>query len=141
MEKTETVKAKMLMVSLRFVVPAMPKDENEKLQLVEDLIRIGCEGLLAQPWNLKSKDMAKEFLQARSNEWKGTIQRDPKQWTAETWAKVYNFPKEGRGQASRIDKFATSKFSTQINLKDGHAVVDCVDPREKRVLEFIVPIL
>ena len=33
------------------------------------------------------------------------------------------------------------KFSTSINPKDGHAIVDCVDPKEKRVLEFIVPIL
>ena len=33
------------------------------------------------------------------------------------------------------------KFSTQINPKDGHIVVDCVDPRERRVLEFIVLIL
>ena len=56
-------------------------------------------------------------------------------------AKVYNFPKEGRGQASRTEKFVGDKFSTSINPKDGHAVVDCVDPREKRVLEFIVPIL
>ena len=45
MEKTETVKAEMPMVSLRSVVLAMPKDENEKLQLVEDLSQIKCEGL------------------------------------------------------------------------------------------------
>ena len=41
----------------------------------------------------------------------------------------------------RADKFAVSKFSTHINPKDGHAVVDCVDPRKWRVLEFVVPIL
>ena len=33
------------------------------------------------------------------------------------------------------------KFSTPINQKDGHAVIDCIDPRERRVLEFIVPIM
>ena len=33
------------------------------------------------------------------------------------------------------------KFSTSINPKDGHAVADCVDPRERRVLEFVIPIL
>ena len=54
---------------------------------------------------------------------------------------VYDFPKEGRGQASRTDKFTLGKFSTQINPKGGHVIVDCVDPRERRVLEFIVPIL
>ena len=39
----------------------------------------------------------------------------------------------------QIDKFAVGKFSTHINLK--HVVVDCIDPRERRVLEFVVPIL
>ena len=33
------------------------------------------------------------------------------------------------------------KFSTPINPKDGHAVADCIDPRKRIVLEFIVPIL
>ena len=33
------------------------------------------------------------------------------------------------------------KFSTLINPKDGYAVVDCKDPRERRVLEFVVSIL
>ena len=33
------------------------------------------------------------------------------------------------------------KFKTSINPKDGHVVSDCIDPREKRVLEFVIPIL
>ena len=40
-----------------------------------------------------------------------------------------------------MDKFAIGKFSTHINPKNGHAVVNCVVPREWRVLEFVVPIL
>ena len=48
MGKIEIVKTEMPMVSLRFVAPAVTKDESEKLQLVEDLSQIGCEGLLAQ---------------------------------------------------------------------------------------------
>ena len=48
MEKTESVKAEMPMVSLRSIVPTVPKDESEKLQLVEDLSQIGCKDLLAQ---------------------------------------------------------------------------------------------
>ena len=47
MGKTETVKVEMPRISLRSVGHAVPKDEGEKLQLVEDLSRIGCEGLLA----------------------------------------------------------------------------------------------
>ena len=41
----------------------------------------------------------------------------------------------------RTDKWVEGKFKTSINSKDGHAVVDCVDLRERRVLEFVVPIL
>ena len=40
-----------------------------------------------------------------------------------------------------MDKFIDGKFSTSINPKDGRAIVDCIDPRERRVLEFIVLIL
>ena len=54
---------------------------------------------------------------------------------------VYNFVKEGKGQASRMDKYVDGKFSIQINPKDRHAVIDCVDPRERWVLEFVVPIM
>ena len=41
----------------------------------------------------------------------------------------------------RTNKLGDGKFSTQINPKNGHAVAECVDPKEKRVLEFVVPIL
>ena len=61
MEKTKAVKAKMPMVSLRSVVPVVPKDESKKLQLVEDQTRIRCKGLLAQPWNLKSNVVRKNI--------------------------------------------------------------------------------
>ena len=57
------------------------------------------------------------------------------------WAEVYGFLKEGRGPASRTDKYVDGKFSTPINPKDGHAVADCVDPKERRVLKFVLPIL
>ena len=69
------------------------------------------------------------------------MRRDPKQWIADSWVEVYSFRKEGRGLASRMDKHIDDKFSTLINPKDGHAIANCVDPRERRILEFIVPIL
>ena len=59
----------------------------------------------------------------------------------ETWAEVYHFAKEGRCQASWTDKFMIGKFSTHINPKDGHAIADCEDPMERRMLEFVVLIL
>ena len=57
MEKAGIVKVEMQSISLRSICPAVPKDKEEKRLLVEDLARIGCEGLLAQPWSLRSKDM------------------------------------------------------------------------------------
>ena len=57
------------------------------------------------------------------------------------WAEVYSFSKKGRGPISQTNKYVDGKFSTPINPKDRHAVADCVDPRERRVLEFVIPIL
>ena len=46
MEKAGTVKVEVQLVSLKSVIPVVPKNEKEKELLVEDLIRMGCEGLL-----------------------------------------------------------------------------------------------
>ena len=54
---------------------------------------------------------------------------------------IYNFRKEGRKLASRTDKWIKGKFNTSINTKDGYAISECVNPRELRVLEFIISIL
>ena len=51
---------------------------------------------MTQPWRLKSREMVQEFLHPRSNEWEGTIRRLPEKWTADSWAEVYGFKKEGR---------------------------------------------
>ena len=80
-------------------------------------------------------------MQALFNESEGSIRRDLERWTAETWAEVYYFPKEDKGQALQMDKFVVGKFSTRINPKDGHAVVDCIDPRKRSLIEFVLLIL
>ena len=49
--------------------------------------------------------------------------------------------KGGEGMASRTDRFIDGMFSGHVNPKDGYVVVDCKDPRVKRVLEFLVPLL
>ena len=90
---------------------------------------------------LRSEAMVQEFLQACSNEWEGTIRQNPERWTADVWMEVYSFQKKGRTLVGRTNKYIDGKFSTSINPKDGHAVSDCVDPRERRFLEFIIPIL
>ena len=43
--------------------------------------------------------------------------------------------------ASRTDRFIDGRFSGRVNPKDGYAVVDCKEPRTRRVLEFLVPLL
>ena len=44
-------------------------------------------------------------------------------------------------RARRTDKWVDGKFDSSIDPKDGHAVNNCIDPRERRLLEFVVPIL
>ena len=102
---------------------------------------MGCEGLLAEPWAIKSEEMVQDFQYPHSNEWEGTIRRDPERWTSDMWAETYGFRKEGRMRAGRTGTWIDGKFKTTINPKDGHAVSDCIDPRERRVLEFVIPIL
>ena len=73
--------------------------------------------------------------------WHGTVRQAPEKWTAKEWHKVYGFGRGGEGMASRMDWFIDGMFSGRVNPKDGYAVVDCKDPRVKRVLEFLVPLL
>ena len=40
-----------------------------------------------------------------------------------------------------MHKLTMDKFCTSINPKDRHVVGNCVDPKERRVLEFVIPIL
>ena len=141
METSSTAKVEYLPVNLKAVVPVIPRADKEKDQLIEDLTRMGCEGLLASPWSLRSELMVQEFQQACSNKWDNTIQRDPEHWTADSWADVYGFRKEGRMRTSKTGTWIDGKFEQNINRKNGHAVSDCIDPRKKRVLEFVVPIL
>lgn len=128
-------------VSLKSVRPVIPKGQLEKEQLIEDLEKMGCEGLILEPWAVKSEEMVKEFQAKRSNEWIGTIRRDPDHWTPDVWAAVYGFKKEGGPRATRNEPWVNGKFNLDIDAKDGHAVSSCIDPRERRVLEFVVPIL
>ena len=64
-------------ISLKNVVPAIPKRESELKELIEDLSRMGCEGLLAKPWNLRSEATLREFLSERGNHWERTMWQVP----------------------------------------------------------------
>ena len=108
---------------------------------MQDLTWMGCEGLLKETWTLKNRAMVQEFLQPHANQWEGTIRQLPDKWIADSWAEVYGFQKEGRIVAGRTDRWIDDKFRSLINSKDGHAVDDCINPREQRILEFVVPII
>ena len=136
MAKTGHVKVELHLMSLKSIIPIIPGKEEEKLQLVEDLTKMGYERLLVEPWMLKSKFMVQEFQREHPNDWEGTIHRDPEHRTADSWAKTYNFRKEGRKKVGGTNKCVEGKFKTSIDPKDGYAIVDCIDPREPRVLEF-----
>ena len=73
--------------------------------------------------------------------WHGIVRQAPKKWTTADRQKVYGFPREEEGMASRTDHFTEGKFSARVNPKDRFAVADCRDGRARRVLEFLVSLL
>ena len=87
------------------------------------------------------EDLVVELLGDKDNRWDGTVRQAPEKWTAKEWRKVYDFGRGGEGMASRTDQYIDGMFSSCVNPKDGYAVADCKDPRVKRVLEFLVPLL
>ena len=46
---SRSIKAEITSVGLQAVAPFIPRNKKEKDQLVEDLKRMGCEGLIAEP--------------------------------------------------------------------------------------------
>ena len=70
-----------------------------------------------------------------------TIRDRPEEWTAGVWREVYNFQLGGSGLANWTDLYIEGKFQNDADPKDGFPVRDCMDPRERRLLEFIVPIV
>ena len=103
---------------------------------------MGCEGLLAKPWNLQSEATLREFLFERGNQWFRTMRQDPEKWTAEVWAEDYGFtPRKGEGWTSRKDSLHVGKFRGEHDPKDGFHPGKCRNKRERRIIEFILPIL
>ena len=128
-------------LTLRSVVPAIPKEPREKAHLEEDLTRIRCIGLLSKPWSVKDERMVRELITGAPNQYEGTVRARPESWDAEKWREAYGFNIGGEGFASRIDKFIGRIFRNAANPKDGFAIADCEDSRAKRMLEFLIPIL
>ena len=103
---------------------------------------MGCEGLLSKPWGLRSEATLREFLFERGNQWFRTMRQDSEKWTAEVWVEVYGFtPQKGEGWASRKDSLHVGKFRGDHDPRDGFHPGNCQNPREQRIIEFILPIL
>ena len=144
MRKQDPPTAKMVKagaIALKAVVPGMPKNVKDKELLEEDLRRIGCHGFLGKPWGLRVEEMVAELIGEKDNRWDGTVRQALEKWTAKEWRKVYNSERGGEGMASQTNRFIDSMFSGKVNPKDRYAVADCRDPRVRRLLEFLVPLL
>jgi hypothetical protein len=128
-------------VKLRKVVPEVPRDEAERGELLEDLQVMGCSGFLEKPWGFKDDRIVRELVDGVSNEFDNSIRAQPVRWTEETWREVYHFSKGGGGLAGRKDEYVKECFKDLPSPKDGYAIDDCKDPRHKRLLAFLVPIV
>ena len=134
-------------VSLRNVTPLVPENEQERAMLREDLVGLGCVGLLDRPWNLKNEEFIQQFVMIReqkakrSNIFDGTVCDRSEEWTAGVWREVYNFLPGGGGMDNRTDQYVEGKFLHEADPKDGFLVRECRDVREPRLLEFLVPIV
>ena len=60
-------------LTLRSVVPAIPKEPGERAYLEEDLTRIGCIGLLSKPWLVKDERMVRELTTGAQNQYERTV--------------------------------------------------------------------
>ena len=86
--------------------------------------------------------MLREFKFARGNQWLNTKKREPENWTQDMWARVYGFPRGiGEGWAGRKDGMFIGKFRGEVDPKEGLHPTNCRNQRERRVLEFLMPIL
>ena len=128
-------------MALKAVVSGVSKSMRDWELLEEDLRRIGCHEFMGRPWGLRMEDKVVELIGDKDNRWEGTVRQALERWTVKEWRKVYGFARRGEGMASWTDRFIDGRFSGRVNPKDGYAVVDCREPRTRRVLEFLVPLL
>ena len=139
-------KQKGVHVSLRNMTPTIPGNEFERSMLKSDLVDLGCTGLLERPWNLKNEDFVQQFVLIREGKLEGnmfdtSIRDRPEEWTAGIWREVYDFGLGRNGLANRTDLYIEGKFRNKADPKDGFPVRDCKNPRERKLLEFLVSIV
>ena len=129
-------------ISLRNVTPIILENPIHLEELKQDLARMRCEGLLDRPWALKREQLVQKMLKPkRPNIFDGTIQDRPQLWTADLWRDTYRFPKGGSGLSNRMEGHHEGRFMHQVDPKDGYSVSDCRVNRNRRLLEFLIPIV
>jgi hypothetical protein len=128
-------------VKLRKIVPEVLRDEAESWELLEDLQVMDCSGFLEKPWGFKDDWIVRELLDGVSNEFDNSIRGQPIRWTEECWREVYRFSKGGGGLAGRKDEYVKECFKDLPSPKDGYSIDDCKDPRHRRLLAFLDPIV
>jgi hypothetical protein len=128
-------------IVLRKLVSGQPLEQHLR-ELEENLERMGCKCLLGVPWSFKDKSLIREVLSGAPNQFEHSLRCDPSHWTKDKWQAVYGLGIQGgAGMAFRKDDFVQGKFAHNVDPKDGFPISDCVVEWERRVLEFIVPIL
>ena len=129
-------------IPVKTLIPAIPRDDGELQELAKDLLVMGCKELLAKPWSLRSEDTLREFKYERGNQWVDTKRRDLDSWTPDVWNRVYGFLRGILvGWAGHRDGLLAGKFRGDANPKEGFHPGNCRNRRERRVLEFLLPIL
>ena len=129
-------------VRLRKVAPVEPTRDGERVELVKDLSAMGCIGFMGKPWNFKNEAMVRELLEGAPNQFGRTMRSAADTWTDVIWQLVYDIQEGGEMQlASSKYPWIKGKFKGPANAKDGFAIEDCISSRNRRLLEFLVPIL
>ena len=114
-------------ISLKELIPVIPKTSTARRELGEDLTRIRCGGLLNKLWNTKDEGIVRELVEGAPNQFDHTVRCKPEKWTALVWRETYGFKPEGYGWASRTNKYIVGQFSESVNPKDGYAISDYDD--------------
>ena len=129
-------------ISLRNVTPSISENPIHLEELKQDLAQMRCEGLLDRPWALKREQLVQELLlPERPNMFDTTVRDRPQLWNADLWRETYQFPRGGSGLSNQMEGHHKRRFMHQVDPKDGYSMGDCRNDRQRRLLEFLVPIV
>ena len=60
-------------ITLRSVVPVIPRELEERMHLEKDLTSNGCIGFISKPWSVKDKKMVRKILKGVPNQYNVTV--------------------------------------------------------------------